>query len=56
MLDFRGVMGLIIKGPPSQGFSHHFPHDFFFVERQPRPSDFGRDLWGICGKFLGRDH
>ena len=20
-------MGLIIKGPPSQGFSHHFPYD-----------------------------
>ena len=22
-------MGLIIKGPPSQGFSHHFPYDVF---------------------------
>ena len=20
-------MGLIIEGPPSQGFSHHFPYD-----------------------------
>ena len=30
-------MGLIIKGPPSQGFSHHFPYD-----TQTLPNHLGR--------------
>ena len=28
---YKVYMGLILKGPPSQGFAHHFPYDFCFL-------------------------
>ena len=34
---YKVYMGLIVKGPPSQGFSHHFPYDFrVFFRKLPR--------------------
>ena len=41
-------MGLIIKGPPSQGFSHHFPHDFgcqVAFNEVPQVTLIGEDPW-----------
>ncbi len=44
---YKVYMGLIPKGPPSQGFSHHFPYDFCFLLENSALSRIA--LMGILG-------
>ena len=43
-------MGLIIKGPPSQGFSHHLPH-----EKTPFAARIYITSWCFHGALLAKN-
>ena len=45
-------MGLIIKGPPSQGFSHHFPYEVSFGMITPQKTK--KSLTGMAEPWMSR--